>query len=55
MKSGSYINRPNRPLQVYAAVFLIVIALALMLALSWQLTIVALLVMPVLIIASRSS
>jgi len=40
-------------LQFVAAVFLIVIALALMLALSWQLTIVALLVMPVLIIASR--
>jgi len=40
-------------LQFVAAVFLIVIALVLMLALSWQLTIVALLVMPVLIIASR--
>ena len=40
-------------LQLVAAVFLIVIALALMLALSWQLTIAALLVMPVIIIASR--
>ncbi len=25
MKSGSYINRPNRPLQVYAVIFLIVL------------------------------
>jgi len=40
-------------LQFVAAVFLISIALVLMLALSWQLTIVALLVMPVIIIASR--
>ncbi len=40
-------------LQFVAAVFLIVIALILMLALSWQLTIAALLVMPVIIIASR--
>lgn len=40
-------------LQFLAAVFLIVIALTLMLALSWQLTIAALLVMPVIIIASR--
>lgn len=40
-------------LQFIAAVFLIVIALVLMLALSWQLTIAALLVMPVIIIASR--
>lgn len=40
-------------LQFVAAVFLITIALMLMLALSWQLTIVALLVMPVIIIASR--
>lgn len=40
-------------LQFVAAVFLIVIALVLMLALSWQLTIAALLVMPVIIIASR--
>ncbi len=40
-------------LQFVAAVFLIVIALMLMLALSWQLTIAALLVMPVIIIASR--
>lgn len=40
-------------LQFVAAVFLISIALMLMLALSWQLTIVALLVMPVIIIASR--
>ena len=40
-------------LQFVAAVFLIVIALALMLTLSWQLTIAALLVMPVIIIASR--
>ncbi len=40
-------------LQFIAAMFLIVIALALMLALSWQLTIAALLVMPVIIFASR--
>ena len=40
-------------LQFVAAVFLIVIALILMLSLSWQLTIVALLVMPVIIVASR--
>jgi len=40
-------------LQFVAAVFLIVIALILMLVLSWQLTIVALLMVPVLIIASR--
>lgn len=40
-------------LQFVAAMFLITIALMLMLALSWQLTIVALLVMPVIIIASR--
>ncbi len=40
-------------LQLIAAVFLIVIALGLMLAMSWQLTIGALLVMPVIIIGSR--
>ncbi len=40
-------------LQFIAAVFLIIIALVLMLGLSWQLTIAALLVMPVIIIASR--
>jgi ATP-binding cassette subfamily B protein len=40
-------------LQFIAAMFLIVIALILMLSLSWQLTIAALLVMPVIIIASR--
>jgi ATP-binding cassette subfamily B protein len=40
-------------LQFIAAVFLIAIALTLMLVLSWQLTIAALLVMPVIIIASR--
>lgn len=40
-------------LQFVAALFLIVIALVLMLSLSWQLTIAALLVMPVIIIASR--
>ncbi len=40
-------------LQFVAAVFLIVFALILMLGLSWQLTIVALLVMPVIIVASR--
>ncbi|MGA9277930.1 ABC transporter ATP-binding protein [Ilumatobacter sp.] len=40
-------------LQFVAAVFLIVIALVLMLTLSWQLTIAALLVMPIIIIASR--
>jgi len=40
-------------LQFVAAVFLIVLALILMLSLSWQLTIAALLVMPVIIIASR--
>lgn len=40
-------------LQFVAAVFLISIALILMLTLSWQLTIVALLVMPVIIVASR--
>lgn len=40
-------------LQFIAAVFLIVIALILMLSLSWQLTIVALLVFPVIIVASR--
>lgn len=40
-------------LQLIAAVFLIVIALLLMLAMSWQLTIAALLVMPVIIVASR--
>ena len=40
-------------LQFVAAIFLIVIALILMLAMSWQLTIVALLVMPVIVIASR--
>ncbi|MFT6290305.1 MAG: ATP-binding cassette subfamily B protein [Ilumatobacter sp.] len=39
-------------LQFIAAMFLIVIALILMLSLSWQLTIAALLVMPVIIIAS---
>jgi ATP-binding cassette subfamily B protein len=40
-------------LQFVAALFLIVVALVLMLSLSWQLTIAALLVMPVIIIASR--
>jgi len=40
-------------LQFVAAVFLIVLALVLMLSLSWQLTIAALLVMPIIIIASR--
>ena len=40
-------------LQFVAAVFLIVLALILMLSLSWQLTIAALLVVPVIIIASR--
>ncbi|MDG1265194.1 MAG: ABC transporter ATP-binding protein [Ilumatobacter sp.] len=40
-------------LQFVAAVFLIGLALILMLSLSWQLTIAALLVMPVIIIASR--
>ncbi len=40
-------------LQLIAAAFLIVIALGLMLAMSWQLTIGALLVMPVIIIGSR--
>jgi ATP-binding cassette subfamily B protein len=40
-------------LQFIAAVFLIVLALILMLALSWQLTIAALLVLPIIIIASR--
>ncbi len=40
-------------LQFVAALFLIVIALILMLAMSWQLTIAAQLVMPVLIFASR--
>lgn len=40
-------------LQFVAAVFLISIALILMLALSWELTLVALLVMPIIIIASR--
>ena len=40
-------------LQFVAAVFLIVLALVLMLSLSWQLTIAALLVTPVIIIASR--
>ncbi|BAN03234.1 putative ABC transporter permease/ATP-binding protein [Ilumatobacter coccineus YM16-304] len=40
-------------LQFVAAVFLISIALLLMLALSWELTLVALLVMPIIIIASR--
>ena len=40
-------------LQFVAAVFLIVLALILMLSLSWQLTIAALLVMPVIIVASR--
>ena len=40
-------------LQFVAALFLIVLALILMLTLSWQLTIAALLVMPVIIIASR--
>ncbi|WP_420453027.1 ABC transporter ATP-binding protein [Ilumatobacter sp.] len=40
-------------LQLVAAVFLIAIALVLMLAMSWQLTIAALLVMPVIIVASR--
>lgn len=40
-------------LQFVAAVFLITIALVLMLGLSWQLTLVALFVMPVIIIASR--
>ncbi|WP_040491533.1 ABC transporter ATP-binding protein [Ilumatobacter nonamiensis] len=40
-------------LQFVAALFLIVIALILMLTLSWQLTIAALLVMPIIIIASR--
>jgi ATP-binding cassette subfamily B protein len=40
-------------LQFVAALFLIVIALVLMFAMSWQLTIAALLVMPVIIFASR--
>ena len=40
-------------LQLVAAVFLITIALVLMLAMSWQLTIAALLVMPVIVVASR--
>ena len=40
-------------LQFVAALFLIVIALVLMFAMSWQLTLVALLVMPVIIVASR--
>ncbi len=40
-------------LQFVAAVFLVVLALGMMLALSWQLTIVALLVMPVVVVASR--
>ena len=40
-------------LQFVAAAFLIVLALVLMLSLSWQLTIAALLVMPIIIIASR--
>ncbi|MEL6894125.1 MAG: ABC transporter ATP-binding protein, partial [Actinomycetota bacterium] len=40
-------------LQFVAAVFLITIALALMLAMSWQLTICALLVFPVIVVASR--
>jgi len=40
-------------LQFVAAAFLVVMALVLMFALSWQLTIVALLVMPVVIVASR--
>lgn len=40
-------------LQFVVAVFLITIALVLMLALSWQLTIVALLVMPIIVVASR--
>ncbi len=40
-------------LQFVAAAFLIVLALVLMLSLSWQLTIAALLVVPIVIIASR--
>ena len=40
-------------LQFVAAMFLITIALVLMLSLSWQLTIAALLVMPVIVVASR--
>jgi ATP-binding cassette subfamily B protein len=40
-------------LQLVAAVFLIVLALILMTSLSWQLTIAALLVVPVIIVASR--
>lgn len=40
-------------MQFVAAVFLVTIALILMLVMSWQLTIIALLVMPVIIVASR--
>ncbi|MEM9042602.1 MAG: ABC transporter ATP-binding protein [Actinomycetota bacterium] len=40
-------------LQFIAAVFLIVLALGLMFALSWQLTIVSLLVLPIIVVASR--
>lgn len=40
-------------LQFIAAVFLIVVALGLMVAMSWQLTLCALLVMPVIVVASR--